>query len=246
MGTLGDNNFIPVYGWMLNLNLKPLEVMILAIINNFEQSGNEYTGSAGYIVETLHVAKSTTITALNNLVKKGHLSKQASKGRSVSIYRINRPKIGQLPTENRTVNRPKIGHYNNIYNNKSNNKYKNTSSSYKKEADTEYRDNTQKEAAAGVQKLEQRFQDNDFAEVVDCFSNNIHSLSGQIEAESLGELFDKYGKGWLMDAIKEAVMNNGRSVKYIKAILERWDRQGKGSAKQRPGTRQYTAEEIPF
>ena len=87
-----------------------------------------------------------------------------------------------------------------------------------------------KEGAAGgsQSELEQRFQNNDFAEVVGCFSDNIHPLSGQIEADYLGELFDRYGKGWLLDAIREAVMNNGRSVKYIEAILKRWDKQGKG------------------
>ena len=64
------------------------------------------------------------------------------------------------------------------------------------------------------------------ANVFTLFENNIHPITGQIEADKLGDLLDHYGEEWLTEAIKEAALRNGRSVKYIQSILEIWERDG--------------------
>ena len=66
----------------------------------------------------------------------------------------------------------------------------------------------------------------DFAEAVNFFSNNIHPIAGEVEMHKLASFLDDYGKDWTLAAIEEAAESNGRSVKYIGSILERWKRDG--------------------
>lgn len=69
-------------------------------------------------------------------------------------------------------------------------------------------------------------KDGAIANVFTLFENNIHPITGQIETDTLTDLLDHYGEHWLIEAIKETAMNNGHSVKYIKSILEAWERNG--------------------
>lgn len=71
-----------------------------------------------------------------------------------------------------------------------------------------------------------RAREEELGEVLTTFSNNIHPVAGEIELDKLTDLFQTYGKKWMLAAITEAVTSNGRSVKYISAILERWQRDG--------------------
>lgn len=64
------------------------------------------------------------------------------------------------------------------------------------------------------------------ANVFTLFENNVHPITGQIEADTLTDLLDHYGEIWLTEAIKESALRNGRSVKYIQSILEAWERDG--------------------
>lgn len=64
------------------------------------------------------------------------------------------------------------------------------------------------------------------ANVFTLFENNIHPITGQIETDTLTDLLDHYGEQWLTEAIKEAALCSGRSVKYIQSVLERWEREG--------------------
>ena len=64
------------------------------------------------------------------------------------------------------------------------------------------------------------------ANVFALFENNIHPITGQIETDTLTDLLDHYGEQWLTEAIKEAALCSGRSVKYIQSVLERWEREG--------------------
>lgn len=66
----------------------------------------------------------------------------------------------------------------------------------------------------------------DFAEIANFFSNNIHPIAGEVEMHKLASFLDDYGKDWTLAAIEEAAESNGRSVKYIGSILERWKRDG--------------------
>ena len=68
--------------------------------------------------------------------------------------------------------------------------------------------------------------DDDFAEVAKTFSDNIHPITGELEKDMLADLFSDYGKKWCLEAIKEAVSQHGRSVKYIGSILAHWKEYG--------------------
>ena len=63
--------------------------------------------------------------------------------------------------------------------------------------------------------------DEELSKCVKLFEDNIHALTS-IERDGLLDLYDKYQGEWLSEAIKEAVVSNGRSIKYIQAVLERW------------------------
>lgn len=64
------------------------------------------------------------------------------------------------------------------------------------------------------------------AHVIQVFSNNIHPVTGEIELGMLCDLFQQYGQKWMLEAIDEAVSHHAMSVKYIKSILENWERGG--------------------
>lgn len=75
------------------------------------------------------------------------------------------------------------------------------------------------------------------AEVVRVFENNIHPITGEIERDRLIALTDEYGAQWVTSAVEEAAISNGRSLRYITAVLERWKREGFKSP--RKGVRQH-------
>ena len=77
----------------------------------------------------------------------------------------------------------------------------------------------------------------DLAEVVRVFENNIHPITGKIERDNLIDLTGEYGALWLTSAIEEAALSNGRNLRYITAILERWKREGFKAP--RKGVRQH-------
>ena len=68
--------------------------------------------------------------------------------------------------------------------------------------------------------------DSALAEVVRVFEENIHPLGGDIESDTLIDLVDDYSAPWVIAAVKEAVIYNARSMGYMKAVLERWKRDG--------------------
>lgn len=69
-------------------------------------------------------------------------------------------------------------------------------------------------------------EDSDLSKCVKLFEDNIHPLTGMIERDELLALYDKYHGEWLGEAIKEAAVGNGRSVRYLQVVLERWERDG--------------------
>ena len=58
------------------------------------------------------------------------------------------------------------------------------------------------------------------------YEDNIGMLSPMI-AEELKDAEQTYPEAWLEDAIKEAVANNKRSWRYVAAILDSWEREGR-------------------
>ncbi len=58
------------------------------------------------------------------------------------------------------------------------------------------------------------------------YEDNIGMLSPMI-AEELREAEKLYPRRWIEDAIREAVRANRRSWRYVSAILERWEQEGR-------------------
>ena len=58
-----------------------------------------------------------------------------------------------------------------------------------------------------------------------------------ILGEQLGDLAREHTPRWVIAAIREAVAHDGRSLAYVRAILQRWRRDGYGSKRARKGRR---------
>ena len=69
--------------------------------------------------------------------------------------------------------------------------------------------------------------DADRPNVFALYEQNIGVLSPMI-ADELREAEGLYPEDWIEDAIREAVTLNKRSWRYVAAILDRWEREGKG------------------
>lgn len=78
--------------------------------------------------------------------------------------------------------------------------------------------------------------DQALSRVVKLYADNINPAYGPIESEKLMALYDRYHGRWLEAAIIEAAESSRRpSVKYIAAILERWERDGFQAKKSKKG-----------
>ena len=106
-----------------------------------------------------------------------------------------------------------------------------TDSIYKHKRKTETQTKTDCPAAA----MRTREGGGDLAEVVRMFENNIHPITGEIERDNLIALTDEYGALWVTSAIEEAAISNGRNLRYITAVLERWKREGFKSPRKKGG-----------
>lgn len=77
--------------------------------------------------------------------------------------------------------------------------------------------------------------ENELAEVYELFSNNIHPVSGEIEADKLADMTEHYSPMWVKEAIKVAAEQHGMTVKYIEGVLKNWDANGFKAEKPRRG-----------
>ena len=83
-------------------------------------------------------------------------------------------------------------------------------------------------------------RDPGFGETAQLYQDNIHPFSGRIEAESLGALYDRYGKTWVNEGIRTMAKSNGRSITYLERILERWERDGYKSQQKGRSSHDFT------
>lgn len=79
----------------------------------------------------------------------------------------------------------------------------------------------------------------DTPNVFELYESNIGAMTSII-AEKLKDLEDNYSPLWVGEAIKEAVQNEARNIKYVDAILRRWRVDGFKSPrdKRKPPPRQ--------
>lgn len=68
------------------------------------------------------------------------------------------------------------------------------------------------------------------------YEQNIGPLYPLI-VEELKEAEEAYPPEWVEDAFREAVSQNKRRWSYVRAILERWAKEGRGELKDKPGDR---------
>jgi DnaD/phage-associated family protein len=68
--------------------------------------------------------------------------------------------------------------------------------------------------------------DADMSAVMQTYSDNIHPVTGKIEADRLVEILTRFGKTWVIAAIDRAVVRNKRSLGYIEGILKGWGTNG--------------------
>lgn len=125
MGTVKDENFVAIQGWMLNrLNLKGNELIVYAVIYGFSQDGeSRFTGSRRYLAEWCGCTLKTVDNALSSLVTKGLIAKHDKTVNGVHLcdYSITQVgenlqqgtvKITQGVEKNLQEGREKITHHN--------------------------------------------------------------------------------------------------------------------------------------
>lgn len=66
----------------------------------------------------------------------------------------------------------------------------------------------------------------DLKKVTDCYSNNIHPVTGEIELQQLKDWTQSVSADVVIKAIDVAVKANKRSLSYIKGILNNWQTNG--------------------
>jgi len=79
-------------------------------------------------------------------------------------------------------------------------------------------------------------REENLAKISSLYEDNIGRLTSII-GERLKDIAEKYPAGWFEEALKEAVELEHRNLKYIEAILERWQTEGFKSPKKKGGGR---------
>ena len=109
-----EDHFVPIYDWMLELGLKPGELIAFAVIYSFwKKDGGWFHGSASYLAKCIGVKKNETVyKTLASLVKKGMVEKRErwEKGEKFCDYQPVRKTDGGRP-ENGVGTSPKNGHH---------------------------------------------------------------------------------------------------------------------------------------
>jgi predicted phage replisome organizer len=58
------------------------------------------------------------------------------------------------------------------------------------------------------------------------YQQNFHPISSEYEKELIESMVDDYGDYWTVKAMKEAIKNNVRKLKYVDAVLKNWKEHG--------------------
>ena len=77
-------------------------------------------------------------------------------------------------------------------------------------------------------------REENLAKISKLYEDNIGRLTSVI-GERLKDIAERYPTGWFEEALKEAVKLEHRNLKYIEAILERWQTEGFKTPKTRGG-----------
>lgn len=78
-------------------------------------------------------------------------------------------------------------------------------------------------------------------EVVEIYEQ-IHPIQTAVEKDKLIDLVDTYTAEWVIEAVKEAIYCDGRSIRYVESILSRWQKDGfKSEMGRSTGTNGFSA-----
>lgn len=110
-------NYVKVEEWMLELGLKPGELLAFAVIYSFGKTGEWFQGSASYLGKWMGIKKKhNVIHALSSLVDKGLLEKREKweNGQKLCDYRpcpkwargMPKTGVGGMPKSGIHNNRP--------------------------------------------------------------------------------------------------------------------------------------------
>ena len=247
MGRVNDDSYIQIQGWMMTrLDLKPLELIVFAMIQNFTVNNQEYTGSYSYLIESLKISKPTAIKVLNDLVKKKYILEKKGNATTPNKYTANTKYIKKLtmlsketlPQVVKKIDYPsketlpqvvkKIDYPSKetLPNNTINNTNKKTNI------------NTNNIATATDEEKE---------EILKTYTD-INSRFTQLEIQMLEEDIKVYPAKWIMEAMRRSVAQGKYKLSYIEGILNSWMANGydevggkNGDGKQKGMVRQGKA-----
>lgn len=137
MGRIKDENYYVIKGWMLNkLGLKGTQLILYAIIHGFSQDdASQFKGSLSYLSEFAGVTYESCRNNLNELVKKGLITKEIGECGGVNYYKTKDIPIHEEVPKT-AQKEPKISKYNDeiievieYLNQKTGSKFRNTASS---------------------------------------------------------------------------------------------------------------------
>ena len=247
MGRVNDDSYIQIQGWMMTrLDLKPLELIVFAMIQNFTVNNQEYTGSYSYLIESLKISKPTAIKVLNDLVKKKYILEKKGNATTPNKYTANTkyirkltmPSKETLPQVVKKIDYPsketlpqvvkKIDYPSKetLPNNTINNTNINTNN------------NTNNIATATDKEKE---------EILKTYTD-INPRFSALEIQMLEEDIKIYPAKWIMEAMRRSVAQGKYKLSYIEGILNSWMANGydeaggkNGDGKQKGMVRQGKA-----
>ena len=203
----------------LSATAQALYLRLILIDNGLGWPERFYASNSRLMTEAGINSEKTLITARNQLIQMGLVEyrKGTAKGKA-STYKLNIIPTTGVTTVGTTVASAGVTTVGTTVASAG------VSGAYMTDQYRQEKTRQEKTIAAAATRV--REGDSALAEVVRVFEENIHPLGGAIERDNLIDLVDEYGGLWVTSAIGEADLGNGRSLRYITAILERWKRDG--------------------
>ena len=203
----------------LSATAQALYLRLILIDNGLGWPERFYASNSRLMTEAGINSEKTLITARNQLIQMGLVEyrKGTAKGKA-STYKLKIIPTTGVPTVGTTVASAGVSTVGTTVASAG------VSGAYM--TDQYRQEKTRQEKTIAAAATRAREGDSALAEVVRVFEENIHPLGGDIESDTLIDLVDDYSAPWVIAAVKEAVIYNARSMGYMKAVLERWKRDG--------------------
>lgn len=241
-----QGHFIRYFFDFYNLDLNSDEIHVLNIICSFELDNKTYTGSQKYLCTLLKISKPRALRILNQLIKKGYLIKEASKGKQSSIYKINftflkeqllnsaktaqlKANYGEIPQLGAKTNcndllQSKSQNCNDLLHQLSQNITVNCNKTLHNKNNNK---NINKNSSSSISTTTLK-NNNELEDVCNMYVQEItrQIYCSSIEIESIQKLIIDYGTDKVKEAIKIAVERNKKSLGYIKGVLKNKEAEG--------------------